>query len=75
MRYKVVNLTSLSNREIGHIMDRIISESDDQTNYIGKIERFTISHMDDEKDYKIEIKYMKTYTQWTFTEVLACEHS
>ena len=70
MRYKVVNLTSLSNREIGHIMDRIISESDDQTNYIGKIERFTISHMDDEKDYKIEIKYCKTYTQWTFTEVL-----
>lgn len=72
MTYKIVNLTSLNNKEIGQIMDRIINEIPEDTNYIGKIDRFTIGHMHDEKDYKVEIKYCKTYTQWTFTEVLVC---
>lgn len=68
MKIMVINNTDLSIRRIGEIIDKIIDEGKEDTIYYGKKDKFIIKHLHSEKDYKIELEYLKSYTKWVFTE-------
>ena len=61
---KIINNTNLSYKEIGEIIDEIISTSNGYTNYYGKIEVVKILYNGD--TINITIRYLKRYVEWRF---------
>ena len=61
---KIINNTNLSYKEIGEIIDEIISTSNGYTNYYGKIEVVKILYNRD--PINITIRYLKRYVEWRF---------
>ena len=61
---KIINNTNLSYKEIGEIIDEIISTSNGYTNYYGKIEVVKILYNGD--PINITIRYLKRYVEWRF---------
>lgn len=69
MKALIINKSDLTMKEIGRIMDRMINDGKEDTLYYGKKDSYILKHLDDEKDYKVEIVYLKSYVKWIFTEV------
>lgn len=63
---KIVNDTILSYETIGAIIDYIMKENKGETHYYGKIEKTSMNLLD--REIKIQIRYLKRYTEWRFTE-------
>ena len=61
---KIINNTNLSYKEIGEIIDEIISTSKEYTNYPGKIEVGKILY--NGEPINITIRYLKRYIEWRF---------
>ncbi len=61
---KLINNTNLSYKEIGQIIDKIISTSKGYTNYYGKIEVGKVLY--NGKPINITIRYLKRYVEWRF---------
>lgn len=61
---KIINNTDLSYKEIGEIIDELISTSKGYTNYYGKIEVVKILYNRD--PINITIRYLKRYVEWRF---------
>ena len=61
---KIINNTNLSYKEIGEIIDEIISTSKGNTNYVGKIEVGKVLY--NGKPINITIRYLKKYVEWRF---------
>lgn len=61
---KIINNTNLSYKEIGEIIDEIISTSKEDTNYDGKIEVGKVLYNDE--PINITIRYLKRYVEWRF---------
>ena len=60
----IVNDTDLDVMDIGNIIQYIQDTYPERTNYYGKVEATTIVHCN--KEYKIQIRYLKNYTEWRF---------
>lgn len=60
----IVNDTDLDMRDIGDIIQCIQALYSEQTNYYGKVEATTIISCN--KEYKIQIRYLKNYVEWRF---------
>lgn len=61
------NKTNLDYVTIGMLIDEIQKRNTDNTAYYGKIEHCTMqvgSHK-----IKVQIRYLKRYTEWYFTEI------
>ena len=61
------NKTNLPYRTIGMLIDEIMKSNTGNTAYYGKIEHRTMqvgSHK-----IKVQIRYLKRYTEWCFTEI------
>ena len=66
---KIINKTKLSYSLIGAIIDKIIESNADDTLYHGKVD-FTIIKLNNyEHKIKVQIRYLKRYTEWYFTEI------
>ena len=61
---KIVNNTDLSYREIGLIIDGIMEDSKEDTNYYDKVDILKINYKN--KSIKIQIRYLKRYVEWRF---------
>ena len=61
---KIINKTNLSYKEIGEIIDEIISTSKGNTNYVGKIEVGKVLY--NGKPINITIRYLKKIVEWRF---------
>ena len=61
---KIVNNTDLSYREIGLIIDGIMEDSKEDTNYYDKVDILKINYKN--KSIKIQIRYLKRYIEWRF---------
>lgn len=61
---KIINETSLSYETIGKIIDNIINDKKEDTNYIGKKELVLVRYGD--KTIGVQIKYLKRYVEWKF---------
>ena len=61
---KIINNTNLSYKEIGEIIDEIISTSKEDTNYDGKIEVGKVLYNDE--PINITIRYLKKIVEWRF---------
>ena len=61
---KIINNTNLSYKEIGEMIDKIISTSNGYTNYYGKIEVGKVLYKG--KPINITIRYLKRYVEWRF---------
>ena len=61
---KIVNNTDLDYSTIGLLIDHIIKNSHEDTNYYGKIDWCKIKIQ--EKTIKIQIRYLKRYVEWRF---------
>ena len=61
---KIINNTNLSYKEIGEIIDEIISTSKEYTNYDGKVEVCKVLYKGD--PINIQIRYLKKYVEWRF---------
>ena len=61
---KIINNTNLSYKEIGEIIDEIISASKGNTNYVSKIEVGKVLY--NGKPINITIRYLKRYVEWRF---------
>lgn len=61
---KIINNTDLSYKEIGEIIDELISTSNGYTNYYGKIEVGKVLYKG--KSINITIRYLKRYVEWRF---------
>ena len=61
---KIINNTNLSYKEIGEIIDKIISTSKEYTNYDGKVEVGKVLYKGD--PINIIIRYLKRYVEWRF---------
>lgn len=64
MKILIVNDTDLDVRDIGNIIQSIQDAYPAKTNYYGKVEATTIVHCN--KEYKIQIRYLKSYVEWRF---------
>lgn len=64
MKILIVNDTDLDVRDIGNIIQSIQDAYPARTNYYGKVEATTIIHCN--KEYKIQIRYLKNYVEWRF---------
>lgn len=60
----IINDTDLDMRDIGDIIQSIQDTYDEQTNYYGKVEATTVICCN--KEYKIQIRYLKYYVEWRF---------
>lgn len=72
MKYMVINKTDLTREEIGKMMDQIIRDCEVDTLYYGKVNKYRIAHgktFAERKGYSVEVRYLKRYVKWTFTEV------
>lgn len=69
MKALIINKSDLTMKEIGRIMDRVMDSNYEDTIYYGKKDSLILKHLDDVKDYKVEIVYLKSYVKWIFTEV------
>ena len=63
---KIINDTVLSYETIGAIIDYIMDENKGETHYYGKTEKTTMDLLD--REIRIQIRYLKRYTEWRFTE-------
>lgn len=61
---KIINNTNLSYKEIGEIIDEIMSTSKGNTNYVGKIEVGKVLY--NGKPINITIRYLKKIVEWRF---------
>ena len=61
---KIINNTDLSYREIGLIIDGIMEDSKEDTNYYDKVDILKINYKN--KSIKIQIRYLKRYVEWRF---------
>ena len=61
---KLINNTNLSYKEIGEIIDEIISTSKEDTIYDGKVEVGKVLYKG--KSINITIRYLKRYVEWRF---------
>lgn len=66
MKTMIINKTKLSMEDLGKIIHMIQEESYDDTNYYGKIDYCKVGYKGNE--YKIQIRTLKTYTEWIFVE-------
>lgn len=64
MKIMIVNDTDLNVRDIGDIIQCIQALYSEQTNYYGKVEATTVICCN--KEYKIQIRYLKNYVEWRF---------
>ena len=67
----IINKTNLEYATIGMLIDNIMKNNTGNTNYYGKIE-FTILQVGSHK-IKVQIRYLKRYVEWYFTELKAME--
>jgi hypothetical protein len=63
---KIVNDTKLPYQIIGKVIDNIINSDYQDTIYYGKIQTFKIEYQD--KNYNVQIRYLKKYVEWRFYE-------
>lgn len=63
----IINKTNLEYGTIGMIIDNIMKSNTGNTMYYGKIE-WTIVEVGSHK-IKVQIRYLKRYVEWCFTEV------
>lgn len=63
---KIINETNLEYAKIGMIIDTIIKSNVGNTAYYGKVE-FAILEVGTHK-IKVQIRYLKRYTEWYFAE-------
>lgn len=61
---KIINSTNLSYTTIGRVIDHYIEEDPEDTLYEGKVDILHFMHR--EKEYKVQIKYLKRDVVWTF---------
>lgn len=65
---KIINETNLSYQYIGWIIDKLIEDDQGDTHYFGKVDYKSII-IKDERTINIQIRYLKTYTEFRFWEV------
>lgn len=63
---KIINDTNLSYAELGLIIDHILKKNIADTNYVGKEEVVFVDF--GSKTIKIEMRYLKRFTEWRFKE-------
>ena len=63
---KIINDTYLSYAELGLIIDHILKKNIADTHYVGKEEVIFVDF--GSKTIKIELRYLKRYTEWRFKE-------
>lgn len=63
---KIINNTNLTYRKIGTLIDYVMHDSDETTHYFGQIEYCEVAL--GEHKVKIQIRYLKRYTEWRFDE-------
>ena len=68
MKYLIINKSDLTIKEVGNIINHITESSEPITIYYGKKDKIILKHLDDVKDYIVEIEYLKSYTKWIITE-------
>lgn len=61
---KIINNTSLSYRQIGYIIDKIVAKSEGDTHYFGQVQ-FTVIEFNSLK-INVQIRYLKRYVEWRF---------
>ena len=64
---KIVNKTNLSYQYLGWIIDQLQKMDEGQTHYYGQIQ-YTSVFIENNREIKIEIKYLKRYCEFIFTE-------
>ena len=63
---KIINNTDLSYSTIGLMIDNIIENGKEETHYFGQVQ---VAIMEVAmKKIKIQIRYLKRYTEWRFIE-------
>ena len=63
---KIVNKTNLPYKIIGDMIDKIQAHNVGNTMYYGKVEYCVMGYKD--KEYKVQIRYLKRYVEWVFYE-------
>lgn len=63
---RIINETNLEYATIGMIIDKIMKSNNGNTAYYGKVE-FAILVVGTHK-IKVQIRYLKRYTEWYFVE-------
>ena len=67
MKLKIINNTKLCYKDIGSVIDKIINNKDnEETHYIGQVEWIIIEVKN--KYYLVQIRYLKRYVEWIFSE-------
>lgn len=61
----IKNNTDLSYMVIGKMIDDIMSRNTGHTMYYGKVDTIDVKYEDAE--YRIVIRYLKKYAEWTFS--------
>ena len=61
------NKTNLDYVTIGMLIDNIMKTNTGNTSYYGKIEHCTMQV--ESHKIKVQIRYLKRYTEWYFTEI------
>lgn len=63
---KIINESCLPYKVIGQVIDDYIEKNYVDTCYYGKIDYFEFMYR--EEIYKVQIRYLKSYTEWRFYE-------
>ena len=63
---EIVNNTDLPYGVIGLMIDKIIENGKDDTHYFGQVETGVMQVQD--RKIRVQIRYLKRYTEWRFTE-------
>lgn len=65
---KIVNKTDLSYQYLGWIIDKIIEMGKEDTHYYGQVQLTSIV-IENNREIKIQIRYLKNYCEFRFEEV------
>lgn len=65
---KIVNETDLSYQYLGWIIDKIQEMGKYDTHYYGQVEHTSVV-IENNREIKIQIKYLKKYCEFIFSEV------
>ena len=63
---KIINNTNLNYSTIGQIIDSVLSIGKTDTHYYGQVECATVEVK--KQIIKLQIRYLKKYTEWRFDE-------
>lgn len=63
---KIINEAGLPYKVIGQVIDDYMDMGAGNTCYYGKVDYFKIKYKD--KLYKVQIRYLKSFTEWKFYE-------